>query len=206
MAGKFISFEGPEGGGKSSVCREVLGVFKHIDIQVVREPGSTSVGEKIRTILQTEDMPDMSELMLFEAARASIVDMVIRPTLFAGTSIICDRFYDSTTAYQGYGRGGNLRDIAMLNSMATKGVSPDLTIVFDIDPAVGMQRKGKPSDRIESAGADFHLRVRKGFLEIADLNPRRVKVIDASRPLVEVVESVARLCEEHLGWSRNKEA
>ena len=205
MLGKFVTFEGPEGGGKSSVIREVIGAFSgSVDILGVREPGSTTLGEKIRGILQTEEMPDRSELMLFEAARACIVDTVIKPALDRGTSVACDRFSDSTVAYQGYGRGLPFRDIDSMNRIATTGLTPDLTILLDIDPMVGMARKGKPSDRIESAGMDFHVRVRKGFLEMAEANPGRFRVVDASKPLEEVVEAVVGVLKVNFGWKRSR--
>jgi dTMP kinase len=200
MRGKFVTFEGPEGGGKSSVCKAIVEAFSGTNILVVREPGTTRVGEQIRGILQTEDMPDRAELMLFEAARACIVDNVILPTLESGNNVLCDRFYDSTMAYQGYGRGVDLQVVSDMNWVATKGLVPDLTIVFDLDPAVGMARKGKATDRIEAAGADFHARVRNGFLKIADMEPSRVKVIDASMPLDEVVKTVYNELVARFGW------
>jgi dTMP kinase len=163
------------------------------------------LGEKLRVIIQTEDMPDRSELMLFEAARACLVDTVIKPALAKGTHVLCDRFFDSTTAYQGYGRGIPLSDVFALNGMATNGLVPDLTIVLDIDPVLGMARKGKPTDRIEAAGMDFHIRVREAFIEIARMNPDRIARVDASMPLQVVVVEVARLIKERLGWQEQGE-
>ena len=200
--GWFITFEGPEGAGKSSACAAVLAAFPSLNIKSVREPGSTELGEKIRTLVHNEEMPDRSELMLFEAARACLVDTVISPALWAGTHVLCDRFYDSTTAYQGYGRGLPLMDISIMNSMATSDLKPDITILFDIDPKIGMTRKGKATDRIEAAGEDFHNKVRNGFLAIAKAAPSRVKVVDASRPIEDVSEDVIAILESNLGWKR----
>lgn len=200
MRGKFITFEGPEGAGKTSACKMVTEIFPNRRITITREPGSTSFGEKIRSILQTENMPARSELMLFEAARACIVDTVIIPLLEEGVDILCDRFYDSTTSYQGFGRGLPLEQVSYLNQMATNGLTPDLTVVFDIDPLVGMQRKGAPSDRIEAAGPDFHRRVRDGFLQIVKCESGRMVVIDASRPQKEVASMVGDIIKSRFGW------
>jgi len=205
MPGNFITLEGSEGGGKSSIVKEIAGIYRHMDILSIREPGSTDLGERLRAIIQTEDMPDRSELMLFEAARACLVDTVIKPALAKGTHVLCDRFFDSTTAYQGYGRGIPLSDVFALNGMATNGLVPDLTIVLDIDPVLGMARKGKPTDRIEAAGMDFHIRVREAFIEIARMNPDRIARVDASMPLQVVVVEVARLIKERLGWQEQGE-
>lgn len=203
MRGSFVSFEGPEGGGKSSVCKAVVDAFDQ-DILLVREPGSTVLGEKIRTLLMTEDMPARSELMLFEAARSCIVDSVIVPALEAGKTVLCDRFTDSTLAYQGYGRGINFNHIAIMNDMATNGLTPDLTIVFNIDPVVGMRRKGKATDRIEAAGIDFHQRVSSGFIEMVERNPGRMVMVDASMPIDAVISAVCGILEARCGWKRKQ--
>jgi dTMP kinase len=202
MEAKFITFEGPEGSGKSTACKAIVEAFFSKSILSVREPGSTPLGEKVRNILQSEDMPDRSELLLFEAARASIVDGVIVPALESGRSVLCDRFYDSTTAYQGYGRGVLLGDIKFLNRLATNGLDPDLTILFDIDPVIGMQRRGAPTDRIEAAGMDFHHRVRAGYWSMAEAGHPRWTVIDASKTQAEVVEAVISIIESRFGWKR----
>ena len=199
--GRFVTLEGPEGSGKTSVCREIVGEFSTMKLLVVREPGSTSLGEKIRTLLQTENMPARAELMLFEAARACIVDTVIIPQLTSGGYVLCDRFFDSTTAYQGYGRGFDLDVVRDMNLFATEDLEPDLTIVFDIDPEVGMARKGKATDRIEAAGVDFHKRVREGYLAMAKRDPDRLKIVDASRSLKEVVADVCCILRVTAGWT-----
>jgi len=203
MRGNFITLEGPEGAGKSSICKMLIEAFSR-DILLVREPGSTQLGEKIRKLLQEEDMPDRAELLLFEAARACIVDQVISPSLILGKDILCDRFFDSTTVYQGFGRGLNIKEISMLNSMATNGLSPDLTIILDIDPKLGSDRKGKASDRIEAAGLDFHTRIRDGYLEIAK-HQSRFQVVDASFPLPVVFEQVCSIIKQKFNWQLKSE-
>ena len=205
MRGSFITLEGPEGAGKSSARQSIISMFPSQDIIIVREPGSTPLGEKIREMVHNDDMPDRSELLLFEAARACIVDAVIVPALKDGKCVVCDRFYDSTTAYQGFGRGIALDDIRQLNSLATEGLDPDLTIMFDIDPKIGMTRKGKATDRIESAGEEFHDRVRNGFLEIAKANPERCTVIDASAPQSVVADTISELLVSKFGWVKTGE-
>jgi dTMP kinase len=145
-------------------------------------------------------MPDRSELMLFEAARACIVDSVIKPRLEDGRNVLCDRFTDSTMAYQGYGRGINVQIVSDMNWVATQGLTPDLTILFDIDPEIGMARSGKTTDRIEAAGIDFHRRVRDGFGRMALREPNRFRVIDASKSVNEVVDDVCRILTVEIGW------
>jgi dTMP kinase len=194
MKGFFITFEGPEGAGKSSVCDGIAKAFGNVIL--VREPGATTIGEKIRDMVHHDEMPDRSELLLFEASRACLVDTVIKPALDSGKNVICDRFYDSTTAYQGYGRGLPVDQIHLLNHIATDGLVPDLTILFDIDPELGMKRKGKATDRIEAAGAEFHQRVREGYLKIAESDKNRFIVIDASQSMEKVLERVKNIVRE----------
>ena len=201
MIGKFVTFEGPEGSGKSTACKTIIEIFGNKGILAVREPGSTPLGEKIRAILQSEKMPDRTELLLFEAARAAVVENTISPALKSGKSVFCDRFYDSTVAYQGYGRGMQFTDIAFLNKFATKGLDPDVTFLFDVDPEVGMARRGKPTDRIEAAGIKFHRKVRNGYLDMAKGNPR-FRIIDASKSADIVAETVAKIIEYEFKWKR----
>jgi len=185
--GKLISFEGGEGTGKSTQIKLLekslkLAGFK---VLILREPGSSAVSEDIRKILLSEknsEISHMAELLLYEAARAQLCDEVIRPALEAGLVVLCDRFYDSTTAYQGYGRGLDIDEIKRLNLLATGGLVPDFTFVLDIDPKIGLARArntGTP-DRLESEKLQFHQKVRKGFLAIAKEEPQRVHVISAT--------------------------
>ena len=209
MIGKLITLEGPEGGGKSTVCAEIIKAFSSTDILLVREPGSTPVGEKIRAILKSQDsadqIPDRAELMLFEAARACIIDQVIAPALVAGRNVLCDRFTDSTIAYQGYGRGLPISEINDLNRMATNGLEPDLTILFDLPFEVGIARRGGAGDRIEAAGVEFHRKVRDGFLQMAtSYNQNRFRIVDATQPRDAVIAEVCGILQSELGWKKGE--
>jgi len=200
--GKFITFEGGEGCGKSTQVQRLKAALerKGISVLLTREPGGTRLAEQIRSLLkdETEDPPcDRAELLLFLAARAQLVKNVIRPALEAGTWVISDRFSDSTLAYQGYGRGLSLDVISAANDFACEGLKPDRTILLDVDPVTSRARmRGREAstntkaDRIERAGDDFHARLRKGFLELAAAEPSRIVTIDASGTEDDVWERV----------------
>lgn len=200
--GKFITFEGGEGCGKSTQVQRLKAALerKGISVLLTREPGGTRLAEQIRSLLkdETEDPPcDRAELLLFLAARAQLVKNVIRPALAAGTWVISDRFSDSTLAYQGYGRGLSLDVIRAANDFACEGLKPDRTILLDVDPVTSRARmRGREAstntkaDRIERAGDDFHARLRKGFLELAAAEPSRIVTIDASGTEDDVWERV----------------
>lgn len=198
--GIFITFEGIDGCGKSTQ----LGLLKEdflkegIEFIEVREPGGTPVGEKIRTILldkKNDSMTRMAELLLFEAARAQITEEVIIPTLESGKNVICDRFYDSTSAYQGYANkmGRDLTDF--LNLKATAGVSPDLTVLLDIDPETAFKRRALrdagEEDRIEMQGLSYQQMVREGYLELAK-EQDRIKIVDASQPVDAIYQEIRK--------------
>ncbi len=186
--GLFITFEGIDGCGKSTQLELLKEDFRKegLDFIEVREPGGTAVGEKIRNILldrQNDSMTRMAELLLFEAARAQITEEVIIPALMSGKHVICDRFYDSTSAYQGYANkmGRDLTDF--LNVKATSGVSPDLTFLLDIDPKTACDRRtgrGGEEDRIELMGLSYQEKVREGYIELSKEEDKRIRVIDAS--------------------------
>jgi len=195
--GLFITFEGADGCGKTTqlnLLRDYL-VKKGYDVLVTREPGAKGLGEKVREILLNYDgeVSDRCESFLFLADRAQHIDIIVNPAIRQGKIVLCDRHTDSTVAYQGYGRGLDIERIKMLNELATQGTTPDLTFVFDVDIETSMARVGGEKDRMESAGEEFFNRVRQGYLKIAEQEPERVKVIDATKPIDEVFEQVKRL-------------
>ena len=200
--GKFITFEGGEGCGKSTQVkrlREAL-VASGVEVVLTREPGGTWLSEEIRHLIkdQMTDAPcDRSELLLFLAARAQLVRNVIRPALDAGKWVVSDRFSDSTLAYQGYGRGLPLDFLRSANDFACEGLKPDLTLLLDVDPEVSRARMrsreaatNTTADRMERAGDEFHARLRAGFAELARAEPDRIVTIDANGTPDEVWEDV----------------
>jgi dTMP kinase len=195
--GAFITFEGIDGCGKSTQVARTAALLREVGYAVVtlREPGSTRVAEQIRRILlhTRETLSDATELLLYEAARADITAHEIRPHLLAGKIVLCDRFYDSTTAYQGYGRKLDLRLVKQLHRLAVGETRPDLTLVMDVDLKVAFARRGRRLDRLESQSRAFFNRVRKGYKEIARTEPRRVKLVDASGTVDETFDLVRPL-------------
>lgn len=202
VRGRFITFEGGEGCGKSTQVRRLKEALEAEGIEVVltREPGGTPLSEEVRRLIkdQPNDPPcDRSELLLFLAARAQLVRNVIRPALAAGKWVVSDRFSDSTLAYQGYGRGLSLAFIASANDFACEGLRPDLTLLLDVAPATAAARlRGREAathttaDRIERAGDEFHARLRKGFAELAKAESGRILTLDANGTPDEVWEKV----------------
>ncbi len=192
--GLFITFEGADGCGKTTQMNLLAEYLKKQGREVVltREPGSKGLGEKIREILLNYDgeVSDRCESFLFLADRAQNIDTIVNPAVDAGKIVLCDRHTDSSVAYQGYGRGLDIERINMLNNLATNGKKPDITFVFDIDTETSMKRVGKEKDRMESAGFEFHTKVRNGYLEIAKKEPERIKVIDASKSIEEIHQEV----------------
>lgn len=184
QTGKLITFEGIDGCGKSVQARKALNFIRKSDVEAVllREPGSTVLAEKLRKILLDKklNIPDVTELLLYEAARSELTAQKIRPALNNGTIVLCDRFYDSTTAYQGYGRKLDIKMVKSLHKIATGNIAPDLTFVFDVDLRTAAKRRGKNPDRLESQSLAFHRRVRAGFRRIANTEKRRVRLIDSS--------------------------
>ena len=185
--GLFITFEGADGCGKTTQLK-LLGEYlqnKNRQIIITREPGAKGLGEKIREILLNYDgeVSSVCESFLFLADRAQHIDVIVKPAIEQGKIVLCDRHIDSTVAYQGYGRGLDIERINMLNNIATSNLKPDLTLVFDIDVETSMKRVGKEKDRMESAGVEFHNRVREGYLELAKSEPERIKVIDATQSI-----------------------
>ena len=194
----FITFEGGEGSGKSTQIRRLAKRLEAagLPVRVLREPGGTRVGESVRELLLDPEHAGLNataELLLYEASRAQLVADVIEPALEAGEVVICDRFFDSTTAYQGYARGLALERVRELNRIATLGIVPDRTIVLDIQPEKGVGRATRHgADRLEAESPAFHEAVREGFLAIAAQEPDRVRVVDASGTPDQVAKRVAR--------------
>ena len=199
--GMFITFEGADGCGKTTQMKLLTEYLekKGIDVVLTREPGAKGLGEKVREILLNYEGPvsDRCESFLFLADRAQNIDIIVNPAVEEGKVVLCDRHIDSTVAYQGYGRGLDIERINMLNNIATNGRKPDLTFVFDIDIETSMARVGKEKDRMESAGKDFHNRVRQGYLELAKQEPQRIKVIDAAKSIEEIHAEVIKIFEEY---------
>ena len=189
VRGQFITLEGPEGSGKSTHIRYLATALRRSGFRVVqtREPGGTVVAEAIRhTLLRSsrEQITPVAESLLILAARSQHVRHVIEPALQRGTIVLCDRFSDSTLAYQGFARGLDLAWLQMANSMATNGCSPDLTLLLDVPVHIGLSRRrksGGKQNRLDLESVRFHRLVRKGFLALAARSPRRIKVIRADR-------------------------
>ena len=210
MRGKFITFEGPEGGGKSTQVQTLAEWLRKQGKKVVvtREPGGTRMSELIRALVrdEMEDPPvTRCEVLLFLAARAQVVSQVIRPALARGEWVVCDRFADSTFAYQGYGRGIDVQLLKNFNDFVTEGLVPDLTILLDVPPEVSRTRlaarqasTSDTGDRIEAAGEMFHRRLREGLLDLAKAEPKRFTVIDASKSIDKVAAAVQKTVQRIL--------
>ncbi len=194
--GRFIAFEGGEASGKSTQAARLAA---RVDAVLTREPGGTPIGEQVRSLLLdpagTVDV--RAEALLMAAARAEHVHDVIEPALGRGRHVVTDRFTASSLAYQGHGRGLPLQEVRALSAFATGGLEPDLYVLLDVPPEVASARRSRSQDRMESAGDDFHVRVREGFLALAAAEPDRWVVIDASAP-VDEVESAVLLASRRL--------
>jgi dTMP kinase len=195
--GRFITVEGPEGAGKTLQAERLADALRArgATVLLTREPGGTRLGDALRAVVLARDggaIEPRTDALLFNAARAQLVAEVINPAITAGRTVVCARFADSTLAYQGYGAGMPLDELRILAGIATQGVVPDLTLLLDIDPAIGLARKADAErTRFEDDfDADFHARVRAGFLELAKGEPFRFRVIDASRDVDTVFADV----------------
>jgi dTMP kinase len=202
--GWFITFEGPEGSGKTTQIRLLAAALEERSWRVLatREPGGSNIGNAVRSILLDSANTEMSaraETLLFNAARAQLVDEVIRPALDRGSIVLCDRYADSTLAYQGYGRGQALEPLRRLGNYATGGLAPDLTIFLDIDPREGLQRKEDGAieewNRMEDQALAFHQAARNGYLELAGEAPQRWLIVDASQDAAAVHKAIMQRVE-----------
>ncbi len=206
--GKFITFEGIEGTGKTKQSELLYEYLKKIGYKVILtgEPGGTKIGLKIRDLLlsiENSKMTPISELLLYNASRAQHMKEVILPSLKKGFIVISDRFIDSTKAYQGYGRGIDLKLIESIEEIVTEGVRPDLTILLDLDVKIGLKRNRgiNKTDRLELEDIKFHKRVREGYLKIAAKEPERIKLIDASQGIEEIHRKIVGIVR---GFLNNK--
>jgi dTMP kinase len=199
----FITLEGPEGSGKSSHIQplaEWLSAQGYI-VYTTREPGGTEIGDQVREVLMSmknREMHPRTELLLFQAARAQIVEQVLKPRLAAGETVLCDRYFDSTLAYQGYGHNlFSLDEIRNLIHFAIDGLVPNLTLLLDLDVELGLRRKGKTDEwnRLDDYAVEFHRRVREGYLELSRLDPQRWHVVDASKPWQEVQDDLRKIIQ-----------
>ena len=204
MTGKFVTFEGIDGSGKTTQIDLLETALKQrgISTSILREPGGTRLSEKIRDILLDHKNMHLSlsaESLLFVAARAQLMEEKIKPALERDKFVICDRFSDSTIAYQGYGRGLNIEYLEELNNFNTDSIQPDLTFILDIDPEKAALRMSSLAlDRMESTGIEFYLRVQEGYLEIAHRFPMRCVLIDGSHPESEVFELIMKVVNKKL--------
>lgn len=201
----FITFEGPDGSGKSTAVVAIAERLREHGYSVLttREPGAGHLGQHIRSILlEGQEVDRKAELLLFLADRANHVASIIRPALEAGTIVLCDRFTDSSLVYQGYAQGLDQRFIRAANDFATGGLVPEMTILFDLEPSLGLARITR-GDRMDSMPLEFHQRVRVGFLREAHAEPRRWIVVDASRERELVIEDVVSVVMDRVRSSES---
>ncbi|WP_407539489.1 dTMP kinase [Deinococcus radiomollis] len=209
--GLFVTFEGPEGAGKSTQIRLLAARLEREGIAhlLTREPGGTDIGGKLRElVLDTRSrVSPMTEFLIYSASRAQLVGEVMRPALERGEVLVCDRYVDSSYAYQGYGRGLNMAQLRAVSEAATGGLTPDLTVLLNIDPALGLTRAarvGEP-DRIEREGLDFHWRLKQGFLELAFKEPQRFLVLDATASIEALSDDIWKAVSARMSVSRSRD-
>jgi dTMP kinase len=201
----FITIEGPDGSGKTTQVTPLSEFLTQLGYSVIitREPGGTAIGDQIRQVLsdlKNTGMHPRSETLLFLAARAQLVEQVIKPHLAEGFIVLCDRYADSTMAYQGYGHQNDLVQISSLINFATGGLKPDLTVLLDIDAETGLKRKaeGDEWNRLDAYSLEFHQRVRHGYAELARAEPERWVVVDGNQPADSVQEIIRQLVQSRL--------
>ena len=211
MAGSLITFEGIDGSGKSTQIQMLEHEFNKLGVEykTFREPGGTELSEKIRVILldkENFELISTAESLLFAAARAQLTAEQIKPAIAKGDFVICDRFTDSTIAYQGYGRGLDIKQLEEINYIATDGLTPDITFILDINPeAAAVRMETEVSDRMEATGVDFFRRIRGGYRQIKDQNPNRYRLINGEQSpenvFKEIKEIIMKQFEEVLTCS-----
>lgn len=206
----FVTFEGPEGSGKSSQIALLASFLQQrFTVVTTREPGGTPIGDEIRAcvhnVANTAMMP-IAEMLLYSASRAQLVGELIRPSLAAGHIVLCDRYADSTLAYQGYGRGLNLAHLRQVTQIATGGLIPDLTFFLDIDVERGLARRtdgGLEMNRLDLETVQFHQRVREGYRQLIAEDPSRWEIVDADRPITAVQQDLQKTLLAHLETVRS---
>ena len=200
--GLFITFEGIDGCGKTTQINLLKEYLENKSYEVITtlEPGGSDIGKKLRQILLHHDgfVSPRAEMFMYLADRAQHIDTVIKNNVEKNKIVLCDRHIDSTVAYQGYGRGEDIKEINFLNNIATANYKPNLTFVFDIDIETAQQRVGKVKDRLESEGLEFHKKVKEGYLELAKKYPNRIKIINSNKTIEEVFEQVKKIIDEIL--------
>ncbi len=203
MKGKFITFEGSEGSGKSTQSKLLYQYLKRKGFKVVclREPGGTKISEKIRKILldsKNDSITPMSEMLLYMAARAQLVSEIIKPALKNGKIVVCDRFLDSTIAYQGYGLGLDIQLIKCIGEFVTSGIKPDLTIFLDLPLKKGLKHRQHSKDRIEKRSLAYHSRVLKGYFKLAALEPKRIRIVKVDKDKNKTQAEIRKLVDRFL--------
>jgi len=205
----FITLEGPEGSGKTSQLPKLAEYLRQqgYDVLTTREPGGTSISEQIRTVLhnlENIEMNPRTEILLFQASRAQLVEQVIRPHLEKGGVVLSDRYADSTLAYQGYGHQVDIESLRVLVSFATGGLKPDLTLLLDVDVETGLRRKELKGEwnRLDAYDLDFHQRVRRGYLNLVQAEPERWVVIDATQEPAKVQDEMRLVVSDRLSKKR----
>lgn len=198
--GLFITFEGADGCGKSTQLDLLKNYLENKGFEVVetREPGAKGLGQEIRKLLLHYDgyISPKCEAFMFLADRAQHIDTIVKTAVEEGKIVLCDRHTDSTIAYQGYGRGEDIEKLKYLNNLATGGFNPDLTLVYDVDIETALERRGDDRDRMEQAGKDFQVKVQNGYKKIAEVEPGRVKIIDAKPDIETVFEQTKKTVEQ----------
>ena len=202
--GVFITFEGPEGSGKCTQVRQLAAWLRRRGHRVLllREPGGTLLGERLRRVLlspSTGQLSPRTDAFLYMAARAQLVETVILPSLRRGNVVLCDRFLDSTLAYQGYGSGVDVAELRRMGRVATQGLTPRLTFLMDLPSETGLRRVRGAKDRIERRAVSFHERVRRGFLALARREPRRFRVLDARQSRTAIQRQIRQAVTERVG-------